>query len=284
MTYDAFTLVKDKTIKLLDGNGSVTLVDVGPRVCPDGYTPEFAIVRAARISFGLGLKTPIEDERLIRYLISNKHSSPMEMCNVTLLVKAPLPIMTQFLRHRTFKFNMFSQRYSEVDEDLGRYDPTKYEHGIRIQSTVNKQGSDKTDNVKEIKECMDTMNLHLEQIDEMYHKLIDLGCAKEIARFWLPQCTYSTMYMQCDLNNLIKMLHLRDDPHAQLEIQVYAKAMIELCRPLFPVIFDVYDDMKNGIHLTGREIKAFVNDIPLETNSVSERKAYEEKKKKLKSE
>ncbi|CAH6418866.1 Thymidylate synthase complementing protein [uncultured virus] len=283
--YDAFTLVKDKTRTLLDGKGSVTLVDLHPRICPEGWTPEFRIVQAARVSYGKGLTTPEKDAGLTRYLMANRHTSPVEMCGVTLRLELPGPIAVHFLRHRTGKFNQFSQRYSEVKEATHFYDPTVTENGIRGQSKTNKQASAlgvlTEEETQRIAELMKQANELNKQQHALYKQMVDAGCAKEIARFYLPNGEYTTLYMQFDLNNLIKLLELRADKHAQWETQQYALAIIDLCKPLFPTVFRVYEERVSGLFLSGPELEAFRNGAELTSKSETEQVAYKKKRSRL---
>ncbi len=270
---------------LLDGKGSVQLVDVSPRMCPKGYGPEYLMVRAARTSFGLGLKDPVTDAKLLRYLLVNYHTSPVEMANVTFRLVVPKDIAVHFLRHRTGRFNAFSQRYTEVKEEESFYDPTKYEHGIRTGTKLNQQSSVDVQNDKQkqsIKEKMEEANQLTRQIHKLYTEMIGLGLAKEIARFWLPSGEYTTLFCQFDLNNLMKMLTLRVDDHSQHETTVYARAMLELIRPLFPVCVEVLEERMQGMFLMKSEIDVIVGNRTLQSIvSVSERKALEEKMKKI---
>jgi len=266
---------------LLDGKGSVQLVDVSPRLVPEGYTSEYMSVRAARVSFGLGLKDPMSDDKLLRYLIVNYHTSPLEMCNAMFRLVVPKAIAIHFLRHRTGHFNEFSQRYAEVPEEENFYDPLQYEHGIREGSKLNKQSSvDIADESKkfEIIETLLKANELTKQLRATYHTLVKQGLGKEIARFYLPMSEYTTIYMQFDLNNLMKMLTLRADDHTQHETVVYAKAMMELVEPIFPVAMGVLKERMNGMGLLSTEIQVLkgekaINDLV----SISEKKALREK-------
>ena len=97
-----------------------------------------AIVEAARVSYDPGSTTKTRDARgLIRYLVRHQHSSPLEMCEAKFLIKAPIFIARQFVRHRTASWNEISGRYSELPEDS--YVP-EVKH-ICQQDTVNRQGS-----------------------------------------------------------------------------------------------------------------------------------------------
>ena len=284
-TYDVLEGRKKLIVGLLDGKGSVELVDVSPRIAPVGYTPEFAMVRAARTSFGLGLKDPVTDTKLLRYLLVNHHTSPIEMANATFRVVAPKDVVTHFLRHRTGKFNVFSLRYASIEEENNFYNPLLNENGIRKGLKLNKQSSEVISNdeqISKIKEKMEKANELTIEIHKIYKDMIDLGLANEIARFWLPCSEYVTMYCQFDINNLMKMLTLRVDSHTQMETTEYAKAMLELITPLFPTCVEVLKERMEGMSLMKSELDVItgekdIKDIP----SVSEKSALKEKMNKL---
>ncbi len=288
MTTEIYDVLEDrKTLisGLLDGKGSVELVDINPRLCPKGYGPEYMITRAARTSFGLGLKDPITDAKLVRYLIVNYHTSPLEMCNATFRLVVPKDIAVHFLRHRTGKFNQFSQRYAEVKDESYFYDPTLYENGIRSGTKLNKQSSiniEDEDKKSQIMEKMKQANENVVQLHRLYSEMIELGLAKEIARFYLPSGEYTTLFCQFDLNNLLKMLTLRTDDHSQHETTVYAKAMLELIAPLFPVCVEVFNERVNGMSLMKTEIDVINGNKDIkEIISISEKAALKEKIEKL---
>ena len=251
-------------IELLDA-GSVQLVDVSPHpsTCPENRTAEYRIVQAARVSYGNDLKSVDEDARLLRYLIRNNHTSPLEMCSVTYRVVIPRAIALHFLRHRTGKFNEISQRYVTMPAD------NFYVPAPRLQSTRNHQGSDlKADIPVDVQTELDTLlttaRAQLASLHEVYEKLIHAGMAKEAARFILPGGEYTTLYMQFDLNNLIKMLRLRNDPeHAQYETYLYARAMQQLAEPYFPTVFQVVREMSSAVVFSAVEITALQSKVPL---------------------
>lgn len=283
------TLHTDSVEGLLDGHGYVKLIDFHPRIIPRGYSPDmYMIVRAARTSTGKGIKDPITDAILTKYLFDHAHTSPIEQPGVILAFKIPQVIGVHFLRHRTAKPNAFSGRYSEVGEDMGLYNPLVSTTGIRMQSDLNKQSSSNNQEWSEeqktqIVKVMTQLNEHQAATFKLYQELLGIGVAREISRFWLPQSQYQILFIQFDLSNLIKMLFLRDDLHAQLETQVYAQAITKLCEPIFPIIFGAYKNKKAGMSLTGDEVEAFKQGTKLNTKSKSEQTAYEKKVKRLKS-
>jgi len=234
MEVDCLTLLPATTTYCLD-DGFVRLVDVMPRLVPQGRTIESAIVRSARVSFGQGLKTPEEDARLVRYLIKNSHTSPLESVKFSFHIRCPLFVAVHLIRHRTANVNMFSQRYAESDDSYMH--PSQIEKGIRAPSKTNKQAGDTEITNGEVIRLIEDTEALLDQIFVNYHKLLEAGVAKEVARFCLPQATYTELYYTMDLNNLLKFLRLRDDTHTQHETRVFAHAMKELIRPLLPVVF-----------------------------------------------
>jgi thymidylate synthase (FAD) len=216
-------------------DGFVRLVEVTPAVCPKGRTPEFAIVRSARVSFGNGLKSQKDDIKLIEYLIKNKHTSPLESVQFTFHLRIPNFVAIHLLRHRTAKLNMFSQRYAEIKDD-SYYKPREEKNGIRLQDKKNKQGSIVTDEkeLEQVETIFKEIDENLDNVIQGYHLLIKKGVAKEVARYCLPTATYTELYYTLDLNNFIKFISLRNDSHAQYETQLCAKAMLELTRPYIP--------------------------------------------------
>lgn len=220
-----------------DQGGFVRLVDAMPRLVPVGRTPEFAVVRSARVSYGLGLKSIEEDKKLLRYLIKNQHTSPLESVKFTFHIRAPLFVAVHFLRHRTANINMFSARYAEVPGEDNYYHISQ--NPLRLQSKTNKQAGDVVSDDSALLEAVKETEDLLDKVFSQYHKLVDLGLAKELARFCLPEARYTEFYFTMDLNNLLKFLRLRDDSHAQLETQIYARAMKDLIRPLLPTVFEV---------------------------------------------
>jgi thymidylate synthase (FAD) len=283
--YDVLEGKKRIVVGLLDGKGSVELVDVSPRLAPEGYTSEYAMVQAARTSFGLGLKDPVSDAKLLRYLLVNHHTSPIEMANATFRVVAPKDVITHFLRHRTGKFNVFSLRYASIDEENNFYNPLLNENGIRKGLKLNKQSSEiisDEEQISKIKEKMQKANELSIEIHKIYKDMIDLGLANEIARFWLPCSEYVTMYCQFDINNLMKMLTLRVDSHTQMETTEYAKAMLELITPLFPTCVEVLKERMEGMSLMKSELDVVKGETEMDSiKSVSEKASLKEKMKRL---
>ena len=114
---DALDLVPVKEIQCLD-KGFVKLIDVMPRIVPDGQTCDYAIAQMARVSYGAGTKSVSEDKGLIRYLLRHSHTSPIEAIDFKFAMKMPLFIARQMFRHRTSSVNEISGRYSVMKDEF----------------------------------------------------------------------------------------------------------------------------------------------------------------------
>ena len=206
----------------------------------DGHTLDAQIVRAARVSYGPGTKTLREDKKLIRYLLKHEHWSPFEMVEFKFHVKAPLFVARQWFRHRTASVNEVSGRYSVLEDEF--YVPQYW----RLQDAKNKQGS--YGNLKEVdplanEYAMGAYTEALEYAYRAYEALLSAGVAREMARMVLPLSTYTQFYWKQDLRNLLHFIKLRLSPDAQWEIRQYARAILEIIRPLVPVTVSAWEDL-----------------------------------------
>lgn len=270
---------------LLDGQGFVQVIDVGPNLIEEGRTPEHFAAMAARISYDGTTKTVKADKGLIEFLVRNQHTSPLEMCNITFCLKLPIAICRQLLRHRTGKFNELSTRYTKISEDIGRFHLNKYEKTMRGPSEINHQASDYNltqEQIKEINILIDEQEKLQNKVFEGYNNLIKAGLTKELARFYLPVSTYTKIFVQFDLNNLVKFIRLRIADDAQEEIACYARAMLELSHQFFPVTLEVFDQYKGALYL-GIYEKQMIKEkkIPNEVTSRSHRAALQKLAKEL---
>jgi len=205
-------------------HGYVALVDT----MGDDRTP----ARTARTSFrNKEERTEEADAKLTRYLISHKHNTPLEFNQVRFYVKLPIFVARQFVRHRTASINEVSYRYVQAAREF--YIPEL--DRMQKQSKDNKQGSG-SEIVEAPSRCRQLIEDACNSAFYSYEELLDNGLAAELARIVLPVGTYTEWYFQQDLHNLLHMLRLRLDHHAQYEIRVYAQAMLDLIEPLFPTI------------------------------------------------
>ncbi len=222
----------DRKIDVLD-HGYVRLVD--------SMGSDLSVVRAARVSYDAAWRAGAStegDERLIRYLWKNKHTTPFEAVTLTWEIKAPIFVFRQWHRHRTWSFNELSARYRELPEEFYLPDPDL----IGEQSTNNKQGRQASDvSLQQRKDEVYYLECAIRGAFDQYKRLIANGWPRELARIGLPLATYSHMFATVDLLNLLKFLTLRDDAHAQYEIRVYAATMRELARTVVPVCIAAWE-------------------------------------------
>jgi thymidylate synthase (FAD) len=258
-------------------HGFVALVDCMPRLVPEGKTGDFAIVQAARVSYGQGTKQVSEDRGLVRYLMRHRHSTPFEMVEFKFHIAMPIFVARQWIRHRTANVNEYSARYSIVPDRF--YRPTA--DSIRAQSKSNRQGGDGATDAGTAEEFLGLLE-RAEAHYKDYLALTEKGVARELARAALPVSVYTEWYWKCDLHNIFHFLSLRMDPHAQLEIRVFAQAMYELLKPIVPVSCEAFEDYRlDAMHLTKLEIEAIRGGAPLATENKREVAEWEAKRARL---
>jgi len=199
----------------------------------DGKSLMDQVAYAARVSNPVNQNNSETAEKLVRYLINNQHWSPLEMVSVCLEIETTRDIARQILRHRSFSFQEFSQRYADASQ-LG------FElREARLQDTKNRQNSlpstDFTlDDMWQIQQ-----NKLLEQVQKTYKWALDNGIAKEQARAILPEgMTKSRMYMNGTLRSWVHYIQLRSANGTQKEHQEIALACAAAIEPIFPMIME----------------------------------------------
>jgi thymidylate synthase (FAD) len=258
-------------------HGLVALVDVMPRLVPAGKTADFAIVQAARVSYGEGTKQVSEDRSLIRYLARHRHTTPFEMVEFKFHCVMPIFVARQWIRHRTASVNEYSGRYSIVPDRF--YRPSL--DNVRRQSTGNRQGGEATVDEATAREFLD----YLDAIDAQYRRyeaLLERGVTRELARLGLPLNVYTEWYWKCDLHNTLRFLSLRMDAHAQQEIRDYARAMFALIQPIVPVAAEAFLDYDfEALRLTRLEVDAIREGHLPDTANRRELAEWEDKRGRL---
>jgi thymidylate synthase (FAD) len=263
-------------IKIHD-HGLVALVDVMPRLVPAGKTADYAIVQAARVSYGQGTKQVSEDRGLIRYLARHRHTTPFEMVEFKFHHVMPIFVARQWIRHRTASVNEYSARYSVVRDRF--YHPAI--DNVRKQSAINRQGGEEPIDDLTARQFLEYLD-RVESNYAEYERLMDKGVARELARLGLPLNIYTEWYWKCDLHNILHFLSLRMDEHAQQEIRDYANAMLALIRPIVPIATEAFLDYDfGGMRLTRLEIQALRGGRPLASDNRRENAEWEEKRKRL---
>jgi thymidylate synthase (FAD) len=222
---------KGHTIQVLD-HGYVRYID--------HMGSDERIVEAARISYKSPSKGADKDKALLLYLWKNKHTSPFEMVKLTLNIKMPIFVMRQYVRHRMQNLNEVSARYTELPDEF--YIPANF----RAQSEINKQTSSNHIIDQDNAAAQSLLIQHCRDAYKLYKSLLsNYGVAREMARFCLPVNIYTEVYACWDMKNLLHFISLRDDAHAQWEIQQYGKAIKEICRELFPWTMEAYENIQN---------------------------------------
>jgi thymidylate synthase (FAD) len=177
------------------------------------------VARIARTSTQAS-DNPARDEKLVRYLYRNQHTSPFEFVVTRWYVEAPIFVARQWMRHRTWSYSEQSARYTEIEDEAWR--PLVW----RKQAEKNRQSS-----YGEVENPHAAKSVYNEAIADAfaeYRKLLKFGASREQARAVLPQSTLTRFYAQADMHNLLHFLRLRADNHAQEEIQWYANRMREI--------------------------------------------------------
>jgi thymidylate synthase (FAD) len=218
-----------------------------------------AIVQAARVSYGTGTKKVQEDTGLIRYLMRHWHSTPFEMCEIKLHVKLPIFVARQWIRHRTANVNEYSARYSVMDREF--YLPRPED--LAAQSKQNKQGRAETLSMNEAAHVLDLLKNDSLRAYQHYEEMLNVdkdgnpadpnktGIARELARMNLSLNYYTQWYWKIDLHNLFHFLRLRGDTHAQHEILVYAKAILDITSKWVPIAYQAFLDYRqNSVQLS----------------------------------
>jgi thymidylate synthase (FAD) len=173
-------------------------------------------------------------DRLVKYLIRHKHWSPLEMVSLCLEVETTRDIARQLLRHRSFSFQEFSQRYADPAKEL-----EFVTREARLQDPKNRQNSVATDD-ESLKQIWNSMQKNvIDQAQVAYRWAIDNGIAKEQARSVLPEgLTHSRLYVNGTLRSWVHYIELRSANGTQQEHIELAKACATVINQLFPLIDD----------------------------------------------
>ena len=190
---------------------------------------EKLIAYMARVSNPDNQDNP-ESERLIRYLIKHKHWSPFEMVNMCVQIETTRSVAAQILRHRSFSFQEFSQRYAQVAE------PAAIPQ-LRRQDNKNRQNSIDDLDFYTVKDFTVKINSLFELSESLYKELLQAGVAKECARDILPLSTPTKLYMNGTLRSWLHYCDLRCANGTQYEHKLIADQVKTLIEQEFPTIY-----------------------------------------------
>jgi len=201
---------------------TATLVHITPNA-------EALISYMARVSNPSNQSNTETSQRLIRYLIEHQHWSPFEMVNMCVEINTTRSIAAQILRHRSFSFQEFSQRYAEVT--LRPEMPY-----FRAPDSKNRQNSTDTLSEEVLKEADQVAAVALVESYKAYNRLLELGVAKECAREVLPLATSTRLYMNGSIRSWIHYCQLRCGNGTQLEHRIIANGVYKLLQEHLPSV------------------------------------------------
>jgi thymidylate synthase (FAD) len=244
------------------------LLDIPIRVLDHGFVRlvdylgnDSRIVQAARVSYGEGTKTVREDAALIDFLLRNRHTSPFEMVELTLHVKAPIFVARQWLRHRSASVNETSGRYSVLPDEFYLPDPEQ----VRAQGKRSRQVGEGQVAPEAAQRASEAFSSALRQSYQTYEALLEDGVAREMAREVLPVGLYTEFYWKQDLHNLFHFLRLRMDWHAQYEIRAYGDAVARCVQAVAPVAYQAFEEhVLHGRSLARSELELLRGALDLE--------------------
>lgn len=182
------------------------------------------------------------DEKLLKFLYDHKHATPFEMAGMVVEVKAPLMVFREWHRHRTQSYNEMSARYTPLPDE--NYAPTV--ERCMVVNANNKQAN-KSDGAGELTHelVLEWLSLldHSYQVSQIAYEFgLKVGIPKELARLSVPVARYSKMRACANLRNWTSFLTLRCDNKAQYEIRVYANALADMLRQVFPRTMELFDE------------------------------------------
>jgi len=195
---------------------------------------EQLIAYAARVSAPQNQMSHSSAPKLLKYCLNHGHYSVFETASMTVEIKTTRAIAAQVLRHRSFTFQEFSQRYAKVDVTIPSVE-------TRMQDTKNRQNSIPTDDIELHNWFSDEQQKLYEKSVELYENALERGIAKESARFVLPLATPTTLYMTGNIRDWIFYIKLRSSNGSQREHSEVANSIKQIFKEEFPVISDALE-------------------------------------------
>ena len=203
-----------------------------PTIAVGASNPEELISFCARVSNPSNQENYDTAEGLLKYCIRNKHWSIFEMVNAVVQVKAPRDITRQMLRHRSFSFQEFSQRYSDEIQFCDRE--------VRMQDQTNRQNSVDCSDLGIVQDWYLDIEKLTGEITEAYKEFRERNVAKEVARVLIPEgLTLSTLYANGTLRSWMHYLEIREGHGTQKEHVLLANKIREVLLPVFPTVLGI---------------------------------------------
>ena len=204
---------------------NVSLISVTQPFLSELKSPEDIIAYCARVSNPTNQLNAETAPKLLKFLVKHKHWSPFEMVDMTMEIKTSRAIAAQILRHRSFSFQEFSQRYSQA-QVLEKLELRKQAEKNRQSSTDKYQNAVLQTKVRE----------HIAKGVSLYNNLIEDGVAKESARMILPLTIETTMYMKGNVRSWALYIDLRIEENTQKEHREIAQACKQIFQENFPTV------------------------------------------------
>lgn len=219
----------------------IPVLDLGFVALEGCEASDLSVVNAARVSFNKRHEEMEEgDDKLINFLLKNRHGTPFEMTFFKFRVKAPIFVFREWHRHRIASINEWSARYSELKGEFYIPEPEN------VRSQVGKPGHYTYE--KASPRLTDIFRFQLQKHSlwsfELYQSALRDGIAKEQARFFLPVNIYSEMYWGVNARSLMNFLSLRNTDKAMWEIREYAKVMETIWSQIMPATYQAF--IENG--------------------------------------
>lgn len=222
-------------------NNQLQVLDHGYVRLVDHMGNDLSVVRSARVSYNAEARRDGRDEKLIHYLMEHQHSTPFEAVVFTFHIKAPIFVLRQWMRHRTWSYNEISARYTELPSEF--YVPNPKHIGVQSKDTKQSRTIDEVDAVNQILDHQVAEEIYqvCTYAFRSYDRLLRQGVPRELARIVLPVAIYSAMFATVNMHNLFRFLKLRLHAHAQYEIRMYAKAILELIKHIAPICVAAFE-------------------------------------------
>lgn len=220
----------------------INVLDKGFIRLVDSMGNDLSIVRAARVSYNAEWRAgenEKSDARLVNYLWQNKHTTPFEAVEFQFEIKAPIFVVRQWHRHRTWSYNEVSARYMQLPEEF--YIPDSKLIGKQHSSNKQMRTFEQEAGISlNSTEFITNLQQHSAQGYKLYSQQLAAGIPRELARLFLGLNTYTHFFGKVNLLNLLRFLTLRSHSHAQYEIQVYALAIVQLIEPIVPITISAW--------------------------------------------
>jgi thymidylate synthase (FAD) len=199
------------------------------------------IAHTARVSVREA-KTRSEDRALLRTLVRERHSSPIEFGVMVFHLKMPIFVARQWVRHRMSSMSEVSGRYSSIPEEMLEWNETEW----RSQGATNRQMSGDAVKKEVGEHCAQLQHGIQAGSYAVYTTLLEGGVAREQARAVLPLSTFTEFHWKSDCHNLMHFLKLRLAPDAQPEIQAYARILYQAFQKHFPLLAEAFEEYQVG--------------------------------------